>query len=380
MTQTVKKTFSADNEQLMDLVTSSLYSNREIFLRELISNASDAHDKLRLLAMKFPNEYPTDIKPGIWVDFDSDAKTLTIKDNGVGMTSEEVQENLGTIAKSGTKAFLNEMQAANDSEKSALIGQFGVGFYSVFVVASDVTVHTLKAGQKPESAVLWRSNGKNTYEISQQSKQENGTTITLKLKDDAKDFLEPWQLRKIIVRYSDHIGIPVYLKNDKPAEKAEDGKEVPAEPYEKVNQAKAIWAMKNVDDAQYQEFYKYLTHDFEDALDWLHAHVEGRLAFNLLLYIPSRAPFDMWQRDVQKGVKLYVQRVFIMVNVDTFLPNYLRFVKGVVDSSDLPLNVSREILQHNDVVETMKSSCTKRVIDLLERMPEKETDKYNKFW
>lgn len=380
MSKAVKKTFSADIEQLMELVTSSLYSNREIFLRELISNASDAHDKLRLLAMKFPKEFPSDNKPSIWIDYDKDTNILTIKDNGVGMTKEEVQEHLGTIAKSGTKAFLNEMKSADASQKSALIGQFGVGFYSAFVVADRADVHTLKAGQDPAEGVLWSSSGKGDYEIVGKKKDGHGTTISLTLKEDAKEFLDPWKLRQIIVRYSDHIGIPVFLKNEKKDTDNKDDANESHEPYERVNQEQAIWTMKNVEDKQYQDFYKYLTHDFDESLEWLHAHVEGRLAFNLLLYIPKRAPFDMWQKETKNGVKLYVQKVFIMDNVETFLPNYLRFVRGVVDSADLPLNVSREILQHNDVVNVMKQSCTKRVLDLLEKMADKEPEKFATFW
>ena len=379
MTQT-QKNFTADIEQLMELVTRSLYSNREIFLRELISNASDAHDKLRLLAMKHPEDYPQDRDAGIWIDYDKDQKTLTIKDNGIGMSALEVEEHLGTIAKSGTKAFLNQMKTADDAQKSELIGQFGVGFYAAFVVADHVRVNTLSA-RHGATAVSWSSKGKGSYELADCDKQDYGTEVILTLKDSALDFLESWNLRTVIVRYSDHIGLPVYLKNDAKAEDAKDGdtSQEPA-PYEKVNQAKAIWALNKVDDEQYEEYYKYLTHDFDAPLDWLHAHVEGRLAFNLLLYIPKRAPFDMFQRDSKKGIKLYVQRVFIMDDVETFLPQYLRFVKGVVDSADLPLNVSREILQHNEVVDKIRQSCIKRVLGLLETMAEKDVEKYEEFW
>ncbi len=383
MTQHTAKKFTADIEQLMDLVTRSLYSNREIFLRELISNASDAHDKLRLLAMKNPDKYPKDTEASVWIDYDKESNSLIIKDNGIGMTASEVEDHLGTIAKSGTKAFLAQMQTADEKQKSELIGQFGVGFYSVFVVAERVTVNTLSA-EKGASAITWVSKGKGTYEISETDKKDHGTEVILTLKEDAKDFLEPWNLRQIIVRYSDHIGLPVYLKNDKAeSDKAENDEQKDtkdAEPYERVNQSKAIWALNKVDDEQYEEYYKYLTHDFDKPLDWLHAHVEGRLAFNLLLYIPKRAPFDMWQREGKKGIKLYVQRVFIMDDVETFLPQYLRFIRGVVDSADLPLNVSREILQHNEVVDTIRQSCIKRVLGSLEKMAEKEADKYLEFW
>lgn len=393
-----KKPFATENKQILSLVINALYQNKEVFLRELISNASDALDKFKMLQLKDDslNDDEEDLK--IWVLFDKDAKTITVKDNGVGMSLEEVDNNLGTIAKSGTKEFLANMaKEGAEADNGSLIGQFGVGFYSAFLVASKVEVRTRRAGLSEDKGVHWSSDGVESYEINEAPVASRGTEIIMHLKDDAKSFLEEWQLRKIITTYSDHLGYPIAMmvEREVPDTDAADdqgdegeGGEKKAKPMRKeikeevVNQAKALWTLskKDITDEQYESFYKSIGHDFNAPLTWTHNRVEGKLEYTSLLYVPSQAPFDLWNRDVKRGLKLYVQRVFIMDDAQQLLPVYLRFVKGLVDSNDLPLNVSREVLQNSDVVETIKTSCTKRTLSLLEHMASAEPEKYQKFW
>jgi molecular chaperone HtpG len=369
--------FQAEVKQLLHLMIHSLYSNREIFLRELVSNASDACDKLRFEALHNPGLFESDSDLKIRVDYDPEARTLTVADNGIGMSREEAVANLGTIAKSGTREFF--AQLTGDQQKDAhLIGQFGVGFYSSFIVADKVTVLTRRAGEKPEQAVRWESDGGGEFTVDMVEKAARGTEITLHLREGQEDLLAGSRLRAILRKYSDHIVQPILM----PGEEWKDGKNVKGTEPETVNQASALWARakNDVTEEQYREFYKHVGHDFEDPLAWSHARVEGRQEYTHLLYIPSRAPFDLWDRNARHGVKLYVRRVFIMDDAEQLLPVYLRFVRGIVDSNDLPLNVSREILQESKDIEAIRAGCTKKVLSLLEGLAENEKEKYAKFW
>ena len=365
--------FQSEVKQILHLMIHSLYSNKEIFLRELISNASDAADKLRFKALENPDLYAGDAELGVRIWVNKEAGTLSISDNGIGMTRDEVIENLGTIAKSGTKAFLESI-GSDQAKDSQLIGQFGVGFYSAFIVADKVTVRTRAATAKADEAVMWESAGEGEYTISDDNKETRGTEITLHLKEDEKEFLDDWRLRSIISKYSDHISLPVEVQTTD-----EESKEVK---WEKVNKAQALWTRSKSDitDEEYKEFYKHLSHDYADPLSWSHNRVEGKQEYTSLLYIPAKAPWDMWNRDNKHGLKLYVQRVFIMDDAEQFMPNYLRFVKGLIDSNDLPLNVSREILQDNKITQSLRNACTKRVLQMLEKLAKDDKEQYQQFW
>lgn len=370
--------FQTEAKQLLHLMIHSLYSNKEIFLRELISNSSDAADKLRFAALKNDALYENDPDLRITIEADSKKKTITITDNGIGMTRDEVIDNLGTIAKSGTAQFLENL-TGDDKKDSQLIGQFGVGFYSAFIVADKVEVFTRKAGEPASAGVHWESQGEAEFSIENLEKAERGTTIILHLKKEEKDFSEPYRLRGIVKKYADHISLPVMmLKEDYSGDK-KNNKE---KEFEAVNSAKALWTRprSEVTDEEYKEFYKHVSHDFEDPIEWSHNKVEGKLEYTSLLYLPARAPYDLWSRDSARGLKLYVQRVFIMDEAEQFLPLYLRFVKGVVDSNDISLNVSREILQKDPVVDSMKNALTKRVLDMLTKLKKKDPEKYQKLW
>jgi molecular chaperone HtpG len=367
--------FQTEVKQLLHLMIHALYSNKEIFLRELISNASDAADRLRFEAISDDSLYENDPELRALVRIDPTARTITISDNGIGMGHQEVIDNLGTIAKSGTREFLANL-TGDQSKDAKLIGQFGVGFYSSFIVADDVTVLTRKAGAPVAQGVRWKSNGEGEFTIETVEKKTHGTDIILHLRKEEDEFLDEWRLRQIIHKYSDHITLPVFMK--KPV--LGQGQEETSEEDEQVNRATALWTLRTATDEEYSEFYKHIAHDFEDPLIWAHNHVEGKQEYTSLLYIPSHAPMDMWQREQQHGLKLYIQRVFIMDNAEQFLPFYLRFVRGVIDSSDLPLNISREILQRSRVVDTLKKSLTKRVLSLLEKLAEDNKEKYAKFW
>ncbi|AKH20239.1 molecular chaperone HtpG [Sedimenticola thiotaurini] len=376
--------FQAEVSQVLNLVIRSLYSNKEIFLRELISNASDAAEKLRFEALTDDAFYEGDSNLRIRVSVDKERRTVTIEDNGIGMSRQEVTETIGTIASSGTKKFLEALGNKSDdsASQSQLIGQFGVGFYSAFIVADKVTLETRRAGLGAEHGVRWESTGEGAYSIETIEKPTRGTSITLHLNEEEDEFLESYRLRSIISKFSDHISIPIeMLKEQYGAEEKED--EEKAEPeWEQVNKGTALW-MRNKSDItaeEYNEFYKHIAHDFEDPLDQVHNRVEGTNEYTSLLYIPSRAPFDLWERDQKHGVKLYVRRVFIMDEAEKLMPHYLRFVKGVVDSDDLPLNVSRELLQHNKKIDTIRTASTKRILGLLEKMAKDEPEKYQKFW
>lgn len=376
--ETQKETlgFQTEVKQLLHLMIHSLYSNKEIFLRELISNASDAADKLRFEALAKPEllEGGADLK--IRLFFDKDAKTVTLEDNGIGMSREEVIAHLGTIAKSGTSDFLKNL-SGDQRKDSHLIGQFGVGFYSAFIVADQVEVFSRRAGSPASEGVHWSSKGEGEFEVANVEKAERGTRIVLHLKSGEEEFADGWRLRNIVKKYSDHIALPIELP------KEHHGEDKPAEiEWETVNRASALWTRPRteVKDEEYQEFYKHVGHDFENPLSWSHNKVEGKLEYTSLLYVPSRAPFDLYQREAPKGLKLYVQRVFIMDQADQFLPLYLRFIKGVVDSNDLSLNVSREILQSGPVIDSMKSALTKRVLDMLEKLAKDKPDDYKTFW
>ena len=370
--------FQTEVKQLLHLMIHSLYSNKEIFLRELISNASDAADKLRFEALSAPELLEGDPELKIRISFDKDANTLTIEDNAIGMSRDEVVNHLGTIAKSGTAEFFKNL--SGDAKKdSQLIGQFGVGFYSAFIVADKVEVFTRRAGAPAAEGVLWSSAGEGEFEISTIEKAERGSRIVLHLKKDDSEFADGFRLRNIITKYSDHVALPIELPKEATGEDADGAAEVE---WEVVNRASALWTRPRteVKDEEYQEFYKHVAHDFEDPLAWSHNKVEGRLEYTSLLYVPTRAPFDLYQREAPRGLKLYVQRVFIMDQADEFLPLYLRFIKGVVDSNDLSLNVSREILQKDPVIDSMKSALTKRVLDMLEKMAKNSPEDYQKFW
>ena len=385
MTADMKKEtlgFQTEAKQLLHLMIHSLYSNKEIFLRELISNASDAIDKLRFEALANENLLENQAEFAIHVDVDKDAGTITISDNGIGMTRDEVIANLGTIAKSGTAAFMENL-TGDQQKDSQLIGQFGVGFYSAFIVANRVEVHTRKAGEDAASGTLWESHGEAEFSIEDREKEQRGTSITLFLKQDCTEFADDFRVRSVIKKYSDHISVPVMMLETvvPPAEGEEDAPEQEPQ-YEAVNAAEALWtrSRSDVSDDEYKEFYRHVSHDFEDPLSWSHNKVEGKLEYTSLLYLPKRAPFDMWNRDMARGLKLYVQRTFIMDEADQFLPQYLRFVKGVVDSNDLPLNVSREILQQDASVDSMRSALTKRSLDMLAKLAKAEGDEYAEFW
>ncbi len=388
MTMTAdKQTFGFQTEvkQLLHLVIHSLYSNKEIFLRELISNASDAAEKLRFEALDKPNLLKDGSELAIKIDFDKDAKTITISDNGVGMTREEVIENLGTIAKSGTKEFFEHL-TGDKSKDSQLIGQFGVGFYSAYIVADKVTVNTRCAGADATDGVRWESTGDGEFTIEPITKAQRGTEIILHIKDDEIEFLDEYKLKGLITKYSDHIALPIQMLQEVTPESDEDKKddedkaEVKKE-WETVNKAKALWLRpkSEITDEEYKEFYKHISHDFSDPLAWSHNKVEGNQEYSSLFFIPERAPFDLWDRERKSGLQLFVQRIFIMENAD-LLPSYLRFVKGVIDSNDLPLNVSRELLQHNRVLEKIKKATVKKVLDLLAKMAKSDPAKYEQFW
>ncbi|MGD9788004.1 MAG: molecular chaperone HtpG [Sulfuricellaceae bacterium] len=366
--------FQAEVSQLLKLMIHSLYSNKEIFLRELISNASDACDKLRFEGLSDDALYENDPELKIRVAFDKDARTITISDNGIGMSRQEVIDNIGTIARSGTKEFLQRL--TGDQAKDAhLIGQFGVGFYSAFIVADKVTLTTRRAGLGAEHGVRWESKGEGDFSLETVEKASRGTEIVLHLKEGEEEFLSDWRLRSIIRKYSDHITLPIVMKKSE----WKDGKGTATDEDETVNQANALWARpkSEISQEQYDEFYKHVAHDFEKPLAHVHARVEGRQEYTQLLYIPARAPFDLWDRERRHGVKLYVRRVFIMDDAEQLMPAYLRFVRGVIDSNDLPLNVSREILQHSKDIEAIRAGSVKKVLDLLENL---EPEKYATFW
>ena len=378
--------FQTEVKQLLDLMVHSLYSNREIFLRELISNASDAEDKLRFEALQDDGLYEKDSDLKIRVEFNKELKTITVLDNGAGMSRDEVIENLGTIAKSGTKQFFESL-TGDQTKDSQLIGQFGVGFYSCFIVAKKVEVITRRAGESRAKGVRWISEGENDYSIETVDRAKRGTKVVLHLREDADEFLNGYRLREIITKYSDHISFPIIMDKDdvkdgvvdkdkdKDKDKIESGEDT-------VNSATALWTRnkKEIKNEEYNEFYKHIGHDFEDPLAHTHNKVEGKLEYTSLLYIPSRAPFDLWDREQRHGVKLYVRRIFIMDDAQQLLPPWLRFIRGVIDSDDLPLNISREILQQNKVVDSIRSGCTKKIIGLLKSMAKNDEEKYQKFW
>lgn len=369
--------FQTEVKQLLKLMIHSLYSNKEIFLRELISNASDAADKLRFEGLAKPELFENDPELKIRIAFDKDARTVTIADNGIGMSRDEVVSHIGTIAKSGTKSFFEQL--SGDEKKDAhLIGQFGVGFYSAFIVADKVTLTTRRAGET--EAVRWESQGEGEYTLESVEKAERGTEIVLHLKEGEDELLNDWKLKGIVRKYSDHISIPIEMK--KGSGYGEDGEVVVSDELEAVNSASALWTRSKSDitEEQYQEFYKHVAHDFTDPLAWSHARVEGRQEYTELLYIPSRAPFDLYDRERKQGVKLYVRRVFIMEDTEKLMPHYLRFVRGVIDSNDLPLNVSREILQESKDIDAIRAGCVKKVLGLLEDLSSNQAEKYAAFW
>ena len=369
--------FQAEVKQLLQLMIHSLYSNREIFLRELISNASDACDKLRFEGLHNSALFENDSELSIHVSYDKEAKTLTISDNGIGMSRDEVINNLGTIAKSGTREFFTQL--SGDQQKDAnLIGQFGVGFYSAFIVADKVSVLTRRAGENIDQGVSWESDGGGEFAIEMVERTTRGTAITLHLREGQEDLLNGTKLRTIIHKYSDHIVQPILMNK----EEWKDNAQQVLDEEETINQAFALWARPKteISDDEYKGFYKHVGHDYEDPLAWTHARVEGRQEYTLLLYLPARAPFDLWERDASHGIKLYVRRVFIMDDATQLMPHYLRFVRGVVDTNDLPLNVSREILQESKDIEAIRSGCTKKVLGLLEDMAVKDPEKFAKFW
>ncbi|KRG74082.1 heat shock protein 90 [Stenotrophomonas chelatiphaga] len=378
-TQTETLGFQTEVKQLLQLMIHSLYSNKEIFLRELVSNAADAADKLRFEALTQPALLEGDNDLRVRVSFDADAHTVTIEDNGIGMSREEAIAHLGTIAKSGTGDFLRQL-SGDQKKDSQLIGQFGVGFYSAFIVADQVDVYSRRAGAPAAEGVRWSSRGEGEFDIAAVEKAERGTRIVLHLKDGEHDFADGWRLRSILKKYSDHIGLPIQMPKE--AAPAEGETEAPALEWETVNRASALWTRPRteVTDAEYTEFYKHVAHDHSDPLAWSHNKVEGKLEYTSLLYVPGRAPFDLYHREAPKGLKLYVQRVFVMDQAEQFLPLYLRFIKGVVDSNDLSLNVSREILQSGPVIDSMKSALTKRSLDMLEKLSKDKPEQYATFW
>ena len=387
-TATSKETlgFQTEAKQLLQLMIHSLYSNKEIFLRELISNASDAADKLRFEALADGTLYENDPELKITITFDQEAKTLSISDNGIGMSKDDVISHLGTIAKSGTAEFLGRL-SGDEKKDSQLIGQFGVGFYSAFIVADRVEVLTRRAGLEPSEGIHWESEGEADFSVESIEKADRGTTVILHLREDSADFADNWRIRSVVKKYSDHIAIPVLMEKQATPDYDDEGKEKPVEEnttpeFEAVNDATALWtrSRSEVTDEEYIEFYKHVSHDFEDPLSWTHNKVEGKLEYNSLLYVPKKAPFDMWNREASRGLKLYVQRTFIMDDAEQFLPLYLRFIKGVIDSNDLSLNVSREILQQDPAVDSMKSAVTKRVLDTLSKIAKNDGEKYQLFW
>ncbi|EHU01737.1 molecular chaperone HSP90 family [Pantoea stewartii subsp. stewartii DC283] len=365
--------FQSEVKQLLHLMIHSLYSNKEIFLRELISNASDAADKLRFRALSDASLYEGDGDLRVRLSVDKDNRTITLSDNGIGMRRDEVIENLGTIAKSGTKAFLESL-GSDQAKDSQLIGQFGVGFYSAFIVADKVSVRTRAAGAAEDEGVFWESAGEGEYTIADISKADRGTEITLHLREGEDEFLDSWRVRNIIGKYSDHIALPVEIETK--------DEESGTTTWEKINKAQALWtrSKSEISDEEYKEFYKHIAHDFSDPATWSHNRVEGKQEYTSLLYIPARAPFDIWNRDHKHGLKLYVQRVFIMDDAEQFMPNYLRFVRGLIDSNDLPLNVSREILQDSRVTQNLRGALTKRVLQMLEKLAKEDSEKYQTFW
>ncbi|MED5431197.1 MAG: molecular chaperone HtpG [Pseudomonadota bacterium] len=364
--------FQAEVSRLLHLMIHSLYSNREIFLRELVSNASDACDKLRFQSLDNPALIGEGAEPAITLTIDKEAGTLTVADNGIGMDEGDVVDNLGTIARSGTEKFL--AQLSGDQKKDAqLIGQFGVGFYSAFIVADKVTVETRKAGSDKTSGVRWESDGQGEFTVEGIERLQPGTAVILHLRDDARDFLDPFKIRQVINQYSDHVAFPINLLTPADGDAEESS--------ETLNSATALWQRprQEVSDEEYQSFYKHISHDFQDALSWSHNKVEGALEYTSLLYLPARAPFDLYHRDANRGLKLYVQRVFIMDDAEQFLPQYLRFVKGVIDAPDLPLNVSRELLQDYGPVQKIRAALTKRVLQMLKKLSNDE-EQYKAFW
>ncbi|CAB1276178.1 molecular chaperone HtpG [Candidatus Nitrosacidococcus tergens] len=385
--------FQTEVKQLLHLMINSLYSNKEIFLRELISNAADASDKFRFEALTNNALFEEDSHLKIQIAFDKNQRTITIADNGIGMERQEVIDNIGTIAKSGTRAFLENL--SGDKKKDMhLIGQFGVGFYSAFIVADKVTLETRKAGLGADQGIRWESEGAGEFTVESIDKPTRGTTITLHLKEGEDEFLNSWRLRTIITNYSDHIDVPIEMikevhdhdhshdhGDENKKEEEEEIKEIKEE-WEQVNKATALWTLsKNeIKEDEYKAFYKHISHDFEDPMGWTHNRVEGKLEYTSLLFIPARAPFDLWDRDQRHGIKLYVQRTFIMDDAEQLMPRYLRFIKGVVDSNDLPLNISREILQNNKIIDTIRGGSVKKILGMLEDMAEKEPEKYQTFW
>lgn len=392
MSQKQTLSFQAEVAQLLHLVTHSLYSNKEIFLRELISNASDACDKLRFEALHHPELYEDAPNLEVRVSFDKDARTLTIADNGIGLSEQEAIDNLGTIAKSGTREFMSRLSGDQKAD-AQLIGQFGVGFYSGFIVADRITVESRRAGLPPEDGVRWVSSGAGDFEVEKITRPQRGTSVTLHLRDDALDYLSTWKLKSIISKYSDHIQLPILMRKEewKEGEDGKPGEHVLSDEWETVNQATALWARpkKDITPEQYKEFYKAVSHDYEDPLAWTHNRVEGGTEYTQLLFIPAHAPFDLWNREKAAGVKLYVKRVFIMDEAEALLPAYLRFVKGVIDSADLPLNVSRELLQESRDVKAIREGNTRRVLSMIEDLAKAEKEegaseedkgKFAKFW
>ena len=378
--ETQKETlgFQTEVKQLLHLMIHSLYSNKEIFLRELISNASDAVDKLRFEALAKPELLEGGAELKIRVTFDKDAKTVTLEDNGIGMNRDDVITHLGTIAKSGTADFMKNL-SGDQKKDSHLIGQFGVGFYSAFIVADRVDVYSRRAGSPASEGVHWSSKGEGDFEVANVEKAERGTRIVLHLKSGEDEFADGYRLRNVIKKYSDHIALPIELPKE---QAAAEGEAAPEVEWETVNRASALWTRPRteVKDEEYQEFYKHVGHDYENPLSWSHNKVEGKLEYTSLLYVPARAPFDLYQREAPRGLKLYVQRVFVMDQAESFLPLYLRFIKGVVDSNDLSLNVSREILQKDPIIDSMKTALTKRVLDMLEKLAKNEPEQYKGFW
>jgi len=382
VSKTEKHEFQAEVREVLNLMIHSLYSNREIFLRELISNASDACDKLRFKALQNADLMGGDAELKIEVEVDDEAGLVTVRDNGIGMSKQDVIENIGTIARSGTRKFLENVAESKEFNAN-LIGQFGVGFYSSFIVADKVTLLTRAAGSEPSEGVRWESDGTGEYSISQVDLPKQGTEVTLHLREEAKEFEASWTIRSLIRKYSDHIGFPIYMKAQPLPKDDEADKPEPVPEWEAVNQSSALWTLQKseISSDEYQAFYKHVSHDFEDALSWTHNQVEGSQNYTSLLYIPSRAPMDMMmQRDERRGLRLYVKRVFIMDAAEQLLPHYLRFIRGVVDSDDLPLNISRELLQENKQVGKIRSAVVRRSLDLLQRLADKEQEKYNSFW
>ncbi len=364
--------FQTEVRQLLQLMIHSLYSNKEIFLRELISNASDACDKLRFDALKDDSLLAGDGEFRVRIQLDKDARTVTISDNGVGMSREEVMDNIGTIAKSGTRQFFDAL-TGDEGKDMELIGQFGVGFYSSFIVADQVTLETRRAGANADEAVRWVSDGEGSYTLEASDKEGRGTDVTLHLREGEDEFLDAYRLRSIVKKYSEHISVPIEMASQ------EDDKE---NEFETVNDATALWKQpkKEISEEEYKEFYKHVAHDFDEPLAWIHSQVEGNQSYSTLFYLPKNAPFDLWDRDHQHGIKLYVRRVFIMDDAEHLMPHYLRFVRGLVDSDDLPLNVSREILQKNKFIDSIRAASVKKILGLLENMAKNEPEKYTAFW